>query len=109
ARRGAGVACPAGSRTTSARPSARTSSTWVTSVRMPRTTSGTHPACSRNGRSQRRREVRELAQQRPRVTRVDDLLDEERFGRPKRRLPRGQLLLDLRTQGVGVVGGFELG
>src|SRR5260370_1158149 len=45
--------------------------------------------------SERRREVGELAEERPRVARIDDLLDPERLGRAERRAELGQALLDL--------------
>src|SRR5256712_5695223 len=44
---------------------------------------------------QRRREVGELAEQRPRVARVDDLLDPEGLRRAERRAELGQPLFDL--------------
>jgi len=42
-----------------------------------------------------RRELCELAEQRPGVARVDDLLDEEGLGSLERRLARREPLLDL--------------
>src|SRR3954454_12729962 len=49
-----------------------------------------------------------VAQQRPRVARVDDLLDAEALGGAKRRAHRVQARLDLGAQRVGVLGGLEL-
>src|SRR5438132_12972848 len=45
---------------------------------------------------ERRGEIGELAEKRPRVTRVDDLLDPEGLGRAKRRAELVQPVLDLR-------------
>ena len=59
-------------------------------------------------RSTRRGELGELAEQRARVARVDDLLDEERLGGLERRLARGEALLDLGPQRGRIVGRFEL-
>src|SRR5688500_15156953 len=49
-----------------------------------------------------------VAQDRPGVARVDDLLDAEPLRRAKRRPDRVEPLLDLRAKSLGVLGGLEL-
>src|SRR5687768_18498216 len=49
-----------------------------------------------------------VAQDRPGVARVDDLLDAESLRRAERRPDRVEPLLDLRPESLGVLGGFEL-
>src|SRR5689334_16972126 len=57
---------------------------------------GAHRVSGRAGTAQRRGQVGELAEERPRLARIDDLLDPERLGRAERRAQLGQPLLDLR-------------
>src|SRR4051794_34406437 len=52
--------------------------------------------------------ARPRAQQRPRVARIDDLLDAEALGRAERRAHRVEPRLDLLAQCHGVVGRLEL-
>src|SRR5437899_12079228 len=74
-----------------------------------------HPEGRRPRPSQRRRQVGELAEERPRVARVDDLLDPEGLGRAEGRAELVQPRLDLghlrlrvgRRVEVGAVGGLD--
>src|SRR4051794_27956271 len=52
--------------------------------------------------------ARPRAQQRPRVARIDDLLDAEALGGSERRAHRVEPRLDLRPQRDRVLGGLEL-
>src|SRR4051794_9667874 len=61
------------------------------------------------GSQQRLGEARELAEQGPRVARVDDLLDPEGLGGAERRAQLVQPGLDRLERGVAVRGGLELG
>src|SRR5262245_52228308 len=58
---------------------------------------------------ERRREVGELAEERPRVARIDDLLDPERLGRAERRAELRQALLDLSHLLRAIGRGVEVG
>src|SRR5437899_7497078 len=49
-----------------------------------------------------------IAQQRPGVAGIDDLLGREALGGAERRADRVQALLDLRIEGLGVVACLEL-
>ena len=76
---------------------------------MPYPSPAAHAEGRRAGSSQRRGEVGELAEQRPRVARVDDLLDPEGLRRAEGRAELVQALLDLGELGRGIGGGVEIG
>src|SRR3954470_17273470 len=78
------------------------------SLRARRLESGPEAVARRPASEHPGRELGELAEQRPRVARGDDLLDEERFRRLERRLPRGEALFDLGAQRVGIIRRLEL-
>src|SRR2546427_7534605 len=58
---------------------------------------------------QRGREVGELAEERPGVARIDELLDPEGLGGPERRAQLREAVLDLRQLVLGIGGGVEFG
>src|SRR5437868_10370219 len=78
-------------------------SNGIGDINYPQTTrderSRPHREGRRPGLTQRSRKVGELAQQRPRVTRIDDLFDQEGLGGAERRAQLLQPLLDLGELG----------
>ena len=68
-----------------------------------------HAAADPTGLAQRRSELGELAEQRPGVARIDDVVDTERFRGPQWRTDGAQPGLDLRQPYGGVRRGRELG
>src|SRR6266850_5016658 len=78
---------------------------WVTRL----TRLGAHRVSGRAWTAQRRRQVRELAEQRARLARVHDLLDPERLGRAEGRAQLGQPILDLDHLRLRILGGVEVG
>src|ERR1051326_2965130 len=67
-----------------------------------------HRVGRRAGLAQRRHEVRELAEERTRVARVDDFLDPERLGRAERRAELVEAILDLHHLRLGIRGRVEV-
>src|SRR5262249_16261333 len=68
-----------------------------------------HRRRDRAGLAQPGGQVDELAQQRPRVARIDDVLDQERFGGTERGVETIEPLLDLDAQRLAIRRGVEFG
>src|SRR6266567_1052854 len=68
-----------------------------------------HWCCDRTRLAQLRRQVGEFAQQRPRVARINNVLDQEGFGSAEWRAIAVEPLLDLAAQRLAIGRGIELG
>src|SRR6185436_3121512 len=79
-----------------------TNSVAISRPRFMKAGSGTHRVDGRAGAAERSGQVRELAEQRARVTRIHDLLDPERLGGAERRAQLVEPLLDLRHLRLGI-------